>query len=142
VKSQESNLRQLNGNIDWHRASRASSIHVTKRLYCLAARSGIWREYRADVSSQVERGSMRECALLFFVSCERIFRRGDPPSISSGVVSRGLVASTTFVCPFSTRHTPKPNLFLSAFRFEHFTHSAARNSFAFHGIASEDDFGA
>ena len=38
-------------------------------------------------------------------------------------------------------YTPKPNLFLSAFRFEHFTHSAARNSFAFHGIASEDDFG-
>jgi hypothetical protein len=38
-------------------------------------------------------------------------------------------------------YPPKPNLFLSTFRFEHFTHSAARNSFAFHGIASEDDFG-
>jgi hypothetical protein len=38
-------------------------------------------------------------------------------------------------------YPPKPNLFLSAFRFEHFTHSAARNSFAIHGIAPEDDFG-
>jgi hypothetical protein len=37
-------------------------------------------------------------------------------------------------------YTPKPNLFLSAFRFEYFTHSAARNSFTFHGIASEHDF--
>jgi hypothetical protein len=44
----------VNGNINWRRALRASSIQVTKRLYCLAARSGIWREYRADVSSQVD----------------------------------------------------------------------------------------
>jgi hypothetical protein len=36
---------------------------------------------------------------------------------------------------------PKPNLFLSAFRFEDITYSAAGNSFAFHGIAPEDDFG-
>jgi hypothetical protein len=32
-------------------------------------------------------------------------------------------------------------LFLSAFRFEDITYSAAGNSFAFHGIAPEDDFG-
>ena len=44
-------------------------------------------------------------------------------------------------CVVEASYTPKPNLFLSTFRFEHFTHSAARNSFAFHGIASEDDFG-
>ena len=44
----------MNGNINWRRALRASSIQVTKRLYCLAARSGIWREYRADVSGQVD----------------------------------------------------------------------------------------
>jgi hypothetical protein len=35
----------------------------------------------------------------------------------------------------------KPNLFLPAFRFEDITYSAAQNSFAFHGIAPEDDFG-
>jgi hypothetical protein len=39
---------------------------------------------------------------------------------------------------FSTR---KPDLFRSAFRFEDITYSAAGNSFAFHGIAPEDDFG-
>ena len=44
-------------------------------------------------------------------------------------------------CVVEASYTPKPNLFLSTFRFEHFTHSAARNSFAFHRIASEDDFG-
>ena len=39
------------------------------------------------------------------------------------------------------RTLPKPNLFLSAFRFEDITYGAAGNSFAFHGIAPEDDFG-
>jgi hypothetical protein len=37
--------------------------------------------------------------------------------------------------------TPKRKLFLSAFRFEDITYSAAGNSFAFHGIAAKDDFG-
>ena len=66
----------MNGNINSRRALRASSIYVTKRLLfcCLAARSEIWREYCADVSSQVDGGSMPECGLLFFVSGERIFR--------------------------------------------------------------------
>jgi len=35
----------------------------------------------------------------------------------------------------------QPNLLFSAFRFEDITHRTARNRFAFHGIASEDDFG-
>ena len=45
----------MNGNVNWRPALRASSIHVTKRLYCLAARSGIWREYRADVKQPSRR---------------------------------------------------------------------------------------
>ena len=35
----------------------------------------------------------------------------------------------------------KPYLFPSAFRFEDVTYSAAGNSFAFYGIAPENDFG-
>ena len=35
----------------------------------------------------------------------------------------------------------KPYLFPSAFRFEDVTYSAAVNSFAFYGIAPENDFG-
>jgi hypothetical protein len=40
----------------------------------------------------------------------------------------------------SLRYT-QPNLLLAAFRFEDVTHRAARNRFAFNGIASEHDFG-
>jgi hypothetical protein len=34
-----------------------------------------------------------------------------------------------------------PDLFVSAFRFEDITYGATGNSFAFHGITPEDDFG-
>ena len=48
------------------------------------------------------------------------------------------VTKTAACLRFSTR---KPDLFRSTFRFEDITYSAAGNSFAFHGIAPEDDFG-